>query len=40
MVIVGNQVYDDVIPFVVGIDGMETEVRVRLLAECKSVCRL
>jgi len=40
MIIVGGQVYDDVIPFVVGIDGMETKVRVGLLAKYESVCRL
>lgn len=36
MVIVGGQVDDDVITFIVSVDGMETEVGVGLIAECKS----
>ena len=40
MVIVCGQVYDDVIPFVVSVDGMETEIRVGLITECRSVGRL
>ena len=33
MVIVGGQIYDDIVPFIVSVDGMETEVRVGLVAE-------
>ena len=40
MIIVCAQIYDDVIPFVVSVDSVETEIRVGLIAECKSVGRL
>jgi hypothetical protein len=40
MVIVCGQIYDDVIPLVVSIDGVETEIRVCLITEYKSVGRL
>lgn len=40
MVIVGGQIYDDVIPIVVGVDGVETEVGVGLTAGCKSAVRV
>ena len=36
MVIIGGQVYDDVIPFIVSINGVETEIRVGLIPEYKS----
>lgn len=39
MVIVGGQVYDDVIPFIVSIDGVETKVWVSLIAGYRSVGR-
>lgn len=35
MVIICGQVDDDVIPFIVCIDGVETEIRVGLIPECK-----
>ena len=40
MVVVCGQVYDDVIPLVVSIDCVETEVWVGLIAEWGSVGRL
>ena len=40
MVVIGRQVYDDVIPFIVSVDGVEAEVRVGLIAGCRSAGHL
>ena len=40
MVVIGRQVNDDVIPFIVSINGVEAEVRLGLIAGCRSAGHL